>query len=136
MKFSLMALLIGTNLAYAAAPPPPAPPPLTTLVKNVEGEALLANSFNKTLYVFDVDQGKATSACNGGCSEIWPPYILSAAESAAVKAPFGVVQRTSQQPQLTFNGRPVYTYAFDREAGDDQGNGLGNVWHYIEQKVN
>ena len=34
--------------------------------------------------------------------------------------------------QLTYEGRPVYTYAFDRVKGDDHGDGIGGVWHYIE----
>lgn len=108
------------------------PKSLTTVVTSVSGQKILADTFSKTLYVFDVDQGKPAPACNGGCAEIWPPYLVSDAEAAGLNAPLGVIQRASQQPQLTYKGRPVYTYIFDRQVGDELGNGLGRVWHLVE----
>lgn len=105
---------------------------LTTVVEGRDGRSLLADSAGRVLYVFEVDNGKPTSACNGGCAEIWPPYLLTDAEVASLKSPFSPIKRSSQQVQLSYNGRPVYTYAFDRITGDDLGDGVGNVWHSIE----
>jgi predicted lipoprotein with Yx(FWY)xxD motif len=129
--WNLVIPLVMVSGSIAAEPG--APKPLTMVTTNSKGQNMLADTFGKTLYVFDVDQGKPTSACNGGCAEIWPPYLLSADEVARVVAPFGVVQRTSQQPQLTYNGRPIYTYIFDREINNDLGDGVGKVWHLIAQ---
>ncbi len=130
--------LISLAAIAALADNPPAPttpPPLTTVVQNDEAENLLADRFNRTLYVFDLDQNQTSPMCNAACAELWPPYILTTAEVAGVKAPFGSIMRASQKAQLTYNGRPVYTYGFDRKEGDDQGDGIGNVWHYIELVV-
>ncbi len=107
---------------------------LTREVKNDEKETLLADSFSKTLYVFDVDQNSGTSKCTGDCAEVWPPYILTPGEAAGLKAPLGSVARSNKKLQLTYSGRPVYTYIFDRSAGDDHGDGVGGVWHYLELK--
>lgn len=104
---------------------------LTTVVVNAERASLLADSFERTLYVFDVDQGSNTSKCVGDCAEVWPPYILSDAEASFLQAPFAAVSRPNKKLQLTFNGRPVYTYMLDRKIGDSLGNGLGGVWHHI-----
>jgi predicted lipoprotein with Yx(FWY)xxD motif len=76
--------------------------------------------------------GKPNPVCTGDCAEIWPPYILSADEAKDLQAPLGSIERANKKIQLTYNDRPVYIYAFDRMAGDDMGDGIGNVWHYID----
>lgn len=127
----LSALLLAASTAAFAYENTPIST-LITVVKNHEGEKLVADAAGKTLYVFDHDQNKPAPVCNGDCAEVWPPYLLSAEEMANLKAPLGSIQRVNQKPQLTYEGRPVYTFAFDRKSGDDKGDGLGNVWHYIE----
>jgi predicted lipoprotein with Yx(FWY)xxD motif len=127
MKALIMALLTITALsAHAKAQD------LTTVVVNDEGEHLVADSRGNTLYVFDMDKGQTTSACNAACAEVWPPYLLAADEVAALKAPLGSITRANGKAQLTYEGRPVYQYAFDRGAAADAGDGIGGVWHYIE----
>jgi predicted lipoprotein with Yx(FWY)xxD motif len=121
-------LLLGFALNASAGQPQP----LTSQVKNDENEVLLADSFSRTLYIFDLDNGQATSACNGACAELWPPYLISADEVTGLVAPFGSLKRTSQKIQLTYQNHPLYTYAPDRKVGDDQGDDVGNVWHYIK----
>ena len=108
--------------------------PLTTIVQNEEKENLVSDLFSRTLYTFDLDIGSTTSKCDGACAEIWPAVILDAKEAATLQAPLGVITRSGKNLQLTFDGKPVYTYAFDRTAGDDHGDGIGGVWHYIEIK--
>lgn len=105
---------------------------LTTITLNDEGERLLADTRGNTLYVFDIDQGKLTSACNAACAEVWPPYLLTDVEVSAVKSPLGVIVRENKKSQMTYEGRPVYAYALDRGAAADAGDGIGGVWHSIE----
>ena len=107
---------------------------LTTVVQNDEKENLLADFSGRTLYTFDLDKGTNSSKCNQDCSEIWPPYLINDQEAKALQAPLAAIKRTNGMLQLTYNGQPIYIYAFDRVAGDDQGDGLGNVWHYVEIK--
>ena len=107
---------------------------MITLVKNDEAEVLVADTFGRTLYVFDIDLGSNSSKCNADCAEVWPPYIVTADEAAALKAPLATVSRANKKLQLTYEGRPVYTYTLDRELGGDKGDGLGGVWHYIEME--
>lgn len=109
-------------------------PSLTTTVLNDEKEVLLADGFSRTLYIFDLDTGSGTSKCNADCAEVWPPYILTAQEAASVQAPLGSVVRANKKLQLTYNGNPVYSYIFDRAKGDDHGDGIGDVWHYVQIK--
>ncbi len=129
------AILILGARGYAQvneAPPLEKPTALTREVTNDEQEILLADSFGKTLYTFDLDIGAVTSKCKGDCAEVWPPYILSEEEKAKLVAPFGFVERTNKKIQLTFKGLPLYTYIFDRNEGEDKGDNIGGVWHYVE----
>ncbi len=127
---ALAAFSITAHAQYGSTSP--AEVKLTTVSINDEGEHLLADTRGNTLYVFDVDLKQTTSKCNAACSEVWPPYLLTEAETVSLKAPYGMVLRDSKKAQLTYEGRPVYTYAFDRGAAADAGDGVGGVWHYIE----
>jgi predicted lipoprotein with Yx(FWY)xxD motif len=109
---------------------------LTTVITNGEGEHLLADAIGKTLYTFDMDKGTGTSVCSGDCAEVWPPLLVTAEETKFLQAPFGVVIRANKKAQLTHEGQPVYTYVFDRVQGDEIGNGIGGVWHYIKVEKN
>jgi predicted lipoprotein with Yx(FWY)xxD motif len=107
---------------------------LVTVVTNKSNEHLIADASGSTLYIFDLDQGKTTSACSATCAEVWPPYLLTDVEAVNLKAPLGKIVRANQKPQLTYEGHPVYTYAFDRGTADEAGDGVGGVWHYIQVK--
>jgi len=136
MQFSkLIAIPICLGLfstSVFAAAPVPAKPPLTTVNENKDKEKLLGDSIGKTLYVFDKDLKEIAPVCVGECAELWPPYLLTADEVSSLQLPLGSIKRMNDQMQLTYNGRPVYTYAFDRLQGDELGEGIGGVWHYIE----
>lgn len=133
--FTTIALVLTANSAFAQekpVDPVDASPALTREVQIDEKKALLADSFGKTLYTFDLDMGSTTSKCKGDCAEVWPPYILTAEEKATLAQPFGSIERTNKKLQLTYNGQPLYTYIFDRTEGDDKGENVGGVWHHIE----
>ncbi len=135
MKSIVLALALISAPVLVAAAPTPAPAPHTFVVEftNSEGEILITDQYDRTLYVFDKDIGQPASVCTAACAETWPPYMLDAAEVAALKAPLGSINR-GKGLQLTYNGRPLYQFAYDRAAGDDKGDGLGGVWHYIKIK--
>ncbi|XGC80681.1 hypothetical protein ACES2L_15250 [Bdellovibrio bacteriovorus] len=121
--FSLLCFF-GTNV-WAQAP-------LITITTTPAGERIVADSIGKTLYIFEPDIPSKMPTCYGVCAEDWPPYLLTDAEAASLSAPLGVVMRTTNRKQLTYDGLPVYTYAFDRVMGDNKGDGVGGVWHDIE----
>lgn len=132
-----LTLILSLQLAALATwagqeQPTPQPTALVQTVVNDEGEKLIATGTGNTLYVFDRDLNQAQPVCNATCAEVWPPYLISDDETKALQSPLGSIKRTNGQSQLTYEGRPVYTYAFDRHAADDKGDGLGGVWHYIE----
>lgn len=99
-----------------------------------DGASIYAHSSGLSLYTFDVD-GPNVSNCYQRCAEVWPPVLLSDAEAAAVTAPFGVTQRTTNLKQLTLDGKPLYLFYLDRRAGDVLGDGVGGVWHLVPSET-
>ena len=134
MKY-VIATLLAIGALHANAQQATTPELKLTIISiNEEGENLLADTKGNTLYVFDLDQSQKVPACTAKCSEIWPPYLLTADEVGQLKAPYGAISRENKNVQLTYEGRPVYAYAYDRGAAADAGDGIGGVWHYIEIK--
>lgn len=94
----------------------------------VGGSHILADRNGLTVYVFDIDTD-GTSSCYNTCAGAWPAVLLPTGET--VSAPLGTTTRKDGSLQVTYNGRPVYTYFGDNQEGDTNGNGLDGVWHLI-----
>jgi cytochrome c peroxidase len=80
-----------------------------------------------TLYVFDNDQGSNGSTCNGGCATAWPPVLVEDSAASGVSG-LTTITRTDGSKQAAYNGRPVYFYAQDNNAGDTKGKGVNASW--------
>ena len=92
--------------------------------------AVVMDDKGMTLYTFDNDAGGVPS-CYDDCATKWPPYLGAA--DAALTEGWTLVDRTDGTKQWAYDGKPVYYYAGDAAAGDMTGDGLGGVWHVIEE---
>jgi predicted lipoprotein with Yx(FWY)xxD motif len=94
---------------------------------------VLVDSRGRTLYLFKADQG-TTSACSGACASAWPPLRVTGKPSVgggAAASKLGTTPRSDGQPEVTYNGHPLYTYIGDSKPGDVNGQGLtafGAAW--------
>ena len=94
---------------------------------------VLVDSQDRTLYLFKADQG-TKSACSGACASAWPPLRVSGKPTVgggATASKLGTTQRSDGQPEVTYNGHPLYTYTGDSKPGDVNGQGLtafGGAW--------
>lgn len=99
---------------------------------------ILVDKSGKTLYFAD-QEADGTIQCVNDCLQFWFP-----AESSDATAPPGVqgldmLRRTDDaRQQLTFEGKPLYTFRLDRSAGDANGNNVEDdfggthfVWHAV-----
>ena len=86
----------------------------------------------RTDYVFDEDTG-GTSSCTDTCAALWPPVTADTADPAVdgVTADVGTITRDDGTLQVTVEGRPLYTYAGDVDAGDMTGQGVEGVWWVV-----
>lgn len=91
-------------------------------------DGVLVNGVNMTLYTFDKDEpGSGKSVCNGPCATLWPP--ATAAADAKPEGDLTIITRDDGSRQWAYKGKPVYTYASDKKAGDKTGDNFKNVWH-------
>jgi predicted lipoprotein with Yx(FWY)xxD motif len=87
----------------------------------------------RTVYVFDKDaEGK--SNCEGDCLAKWP--VVPAGDGSPQldgidAALVGTVTRSDGSKQLSVDGRPIYLFAQDSQAGEAKGQAVGGVWWVI-----
>ena len=94
---------------------------------------ILVDSQSRTLYVFKADSG-TTSACFGACASAWPPLRTASPPTVGGGAKVSLAATTARsdgEPEVTYNGHPLYRFAGDQRAGDTNGQGLtafGGEW--------
>ena len=114
---ALTAIGMTAGLAFAAEPAMMAKTPKGNIYTDAQG---------MTLYTFDKDKA-GTSACYEECATSWP--ALKADAGAKADGKWTIVDRTDGTKMWAYDGKPLYTYAKDKKAGDMNGEGLGGVWH-------
>jgi len=105
-------------------------------VKNVDGVGqTLVDSSGKTLYFADQEAGGMIK-CTAGCLSIWIPATGSADAAKAVTGVSVMKRSDTGADQLTFQGKPLYTFKLDTGPGQDKGNnaqdsfgGRAFTWH-------
>jgi predicted lipoprotein with Yx(FWY)xxD motif len=98
---------------------------------------ILVDSAGLTLYDFHKDKG-SKSACYGACATAWPPLLTDGdpqAQGAADRGMLGTTKRKDGSTQVTYAGRPLYTYAGDQAPGEANGNDIdqfGAEWYALQ----
>ena len=85
-------------------------------------------------YYFDLDKANSgSSACTGQCSANWPAITSNTAKPtvSGISGVVGTIALKGGSRQVTINGRPIYTFAFDKTSGDAKGQGVQSVWYLI-----
>ncbi|MFC6766073.1 hypothetical protein ACFQE6_14050 [Natrinema soli] len=97
---------------------------------------ILVDSEGMTLYMFDEDEQDAEeSACYDDCEENWPPLTTEEEPAAGddISAELTTFEREDGETQVAANGWPLYYFAQDEEAGDANGQGIGDVWWVLDE---
>jgi predicted lipoprotein with Yx(FWY)xxD motif len=117
IALGLAAILLTAGTSFAAEP---------AMMKKTPNGNIYTNAKGMTLYTFDNDKvGK--SACYDACATAWP--ALKADAKAKAEGKWTLVDRTGGGKMWAYDGKPLYTYAKDKKAGDMTGEGVGGVWH-------
>jgi predicted lipoprotein with Yx(FWY)xxD motif len=86
------------------------------------------------VYIYSKDRG-AQSTCYGDCAVRWPPYIVGAQDDlgpkAGVEGKVDTTRRSDGNLQLTYNGRPLYFYAADKDDEAPAGHRVNGLWHLV-----
>jgi predicted lipoprotein with Yx(FWY)xxD motif len=146
MNRSLIVLAVAIAAALLAftgcggedndAPRPASASTATLDVANGDLGNILVDSQGHTLYLFEKDSG-TTSACSGECATQWPPArtgVTPTVGSGLTASKVSTTPRSDGQPQVTYNGHPLYRFAGDKHAGDASGQGIdafGANWYVV-----
>ncbi len=108
-------------------------------VARIQGFGLfLTDKAGRTLYAFAVDT-KDTSNCSGACAQNWPPFAAQSklqVQTGLNSDLVGSLTRADGATQVTYDGHPLYYYSGDKNPGDVNGQGIGNVWHVLSPRGN
>ena len=105
-------------------------------VKTVDGVGqALVDSSGKTLYFADQEAGGMVK-CTAGCLSFWVPATGSSDAAKAVTGVSVMKRSDTGADQLTFQGKPLYTFKLDTGPGTSKGNnvedefgGTAFTWH-------
>ena len=99
---------------------------------------VLVDSQGAALYAADQEAGGKV-LCTDSCTSIWEPLTVSGSTPTAgdgLDGKLGVVTRPDGSRQVTFDGRLLYRFAEDPDAGMVTGNGVADnfdgrafTWH-------
>jgi predicted lipoprotein with Yx(FWY)xxD motif len=95
------------------------------------GQQVLVGSTGRTLYSFDPDTKGGQSVCYGKCASAWPPLTVTGKPVLGAgldQSMVGTITRKDGTKQATYGGWPLYYFAFDKKAGDTNGQGDEQVW--------
>jgi len=107
----------------------------TTGVTTVErghalGRTVLVNRAGRTLYSLSAETN-GRFICTGGCLSTWHPLLVHRGQKPTGAHGLSTIRRSNGQIQVTYKGKPLYTFAGDAKAGDAKGEGFKDVgvWH-------
>jgi predicted lipoprotein with Yx(FWY)xxD motif len=113
--------------------PAPAEAGATVDVAESELGTILVDAEGQTLYAFLNDSG-GESTCYDECAANWPALEADGEpqSGAGVDASLlGTTEREDGTSQVTYNQRPLYYFAADEAPGDNNGQGVGDVWYVV-----
>ena len=115
-----------TATPVAATPTPAATATPSVLgTANFGGTTAFETSTDFAVYEFSGDTVANQSTCTGGCLAAWPPVTVPANAPVPLPSPWSSFTRSDDSVvQLTYNGKPLYTFASDTQAGVATGNGV------------
>jgi predicted lipoprotein with Yx(FWY)xxD motif len=100
---------------------------------------VLVDSSGQALYASDQEAASGKVMCTGACNSFWQPLKASggAVKTGSMGGKLGVVSRPDGGKQVTFNGKPLYTFTQDN-SGQVTGDGFQDAfggqhftWHVV-----
>lgn len=111
---------------------PANPPALTLETASSDLGTFLTGKDGLTVYYFGADATPGVSVCEGDCLTAWPPVTVSSGNTVAagegVPGVLGLITGTDGSTQVTYDGRPLYYWQGDTEAGQTNGHGVNDIW--------
>lgn len=136
--FAVAACNAGT--ATTLTTPPTTDDALTLTLQHSPAGPILATGAGFTLYDFGPDTTNHSTCVNAGCVFQWPPLEVSGPISVGPgvrRSLVGTLRRPDGTVQVSYAGRPLYTYVLDSTAGWVTGQGIdqdGGPWWVLNAR--
>jgi predicted lipoprotein with Yx(FWY)xxD motif len=88
---------------------------------------ILVNSEGMTLYHLSGEVNGKFICTGSGCLGVWHPLIAPSSGTPSGVGSLGTVKRPEGTMQVTYKGRPLYTFTGDHQAGETKGQGIKDV---------
>src|SRR3954452_16563006 len=94
------------------------------------GKTVLVNRAGRTLYSLSAETN-GRFICTAACVSTWHPLTVARGQKPTGAHSLGTIRRPEGKTQVTYKGKPLYTFAGDQAAGDAEGEGFKDVgvWH-------
>lgn len=94
------------------------------------GHTILTTTKGRTLYSLSAETN-GRFICTGACASTWRALIVPAGVKPTGPVKLGTIERPDGKTQVTFKGRPLYSFSGDSKAGEVNGEGIKDVgtWH-------
>jgi predicted lipoprotein with Yx(FWY)xxD motif len=94
------------------------------------GKTVLVNRAGLTLYSLSAET-KGRFICTGSCLSLWHPLLVSRGQKPSGSRSLGTIRRPDGRIQVTYKGKPLYTFSGDHKRGQANGEGFKDVgvWH-------
>jgi predicted lipoprotein with Yx(FWY)xxD motif len=134
-RFSIRAALLATAIVALLVPTAAgASQAGKTVAKQAPnatlGKTVLTTTKGRTLYSLSAETG-GRFICTGACLSTWHPLLIAAGVKPTGPVKLGTIKRPEGKTQVTFKGRPLYSFGGDSRTGDANGEGIKDVgtWH-------
>jgi predicted lipoprotein with Yx(FWY)xxD motif len=105
-----------------------APKPVVKVVRNAKlGTSILVTRKGFTLYSLSAETHGRFICANSACLSLWTPLVVSRGARPAGAAKLATIRRPDGRTQVTYRGRPLYSFNEDTKPGDTKGNGFMDV---------
>jgi predicted lipoprotein with Yx(FWY)xxD motif len=94
------------------------------------GKKVLTNPRGRTLYSLSVEL-HGRFICVGSCLKLWHPLVVRRGVKPTGPVKLGTTRRPDGRLQVTYKGRPLYSFSGDSKKGQANGEGFKDVgtWH-------
>jgi predicted lipoprotein with Yx(FWY)xxD motif len=94
------------------------------------GRTVLATPQGRTLYSLSAESN-GRFICTGACLSTWHPLVVPSGVKPTGPVKLGTIERPEGKTQVTFKGRPLYSFSGDSKSGEVNGEGIKDVgtWH-------
>lgn len=95
------------------------------------GKSVLVTRRGLTLYSLSAERNGRFICTNSTCMSLWKALVVSRGTKPTGAATLATVRRPDGRTQVTYKGKPLYTFVKDTKPGQATGEGFKDVgtWH-------